>query len=356
MKFNIINIEHKPHNFTILQMQPGLQNVKFPFPVKNVFAICSDKYKELLGINSEEKIQNFNNNIFVDDPDNPFFGVDCFNGCDYLNAEYVFGDEKDIQNFLNQFIEKIVTSVSTKEFLHNNEMPVFVFHAEENGKGIIFSNTDESEMESSLIAMKNKYAPSLLHFGGGHFYDDIGITDTACSLFSILPESKGIKLPDEEQYSNIEEHKEFWEDSDLNLVEKIESFSNVLGEDIAKNIKNSEFLLMIETINRIFFLNNPLFLEEAYFICSQAIDNLINKIKIIRNIENLPEEVRMTYVYGNSNKEYSLKLEGNIVHTTYGPIGKKLKSDELSFTNDKEAREHYHKSLIKQIKKGYDLA
>lgn len=59
---------------------------------------------------------------------------------------------------------------------------------------------------------------------------------------------------------------------------------------------------MIETINRIFFLNNPLFLEEAYFICSQAIDNLINKIKIIRNIENLPEEVRITYIYGNSKK------------------------------------------------------
>lgn len=354
MKFNIINIEHKPHNFIILQMQPESKNPAFS--VKNVFAICSDKYKKLLNIDSEEKIQNFNNNIFIDDPENPFFDMECFDGCDYLNAEYVFGNEKDIQLFLNKFIEQVITSASTKVFLHDNEMPIFVFHAEQNGNGILFSNTDESEMESSLIAMKNKYAPSLLHFGGGHFYDDISITETACSLFSILPESKAIKLPDEEQYSNIEEHKEFWEDCDLNSVERIESFSNVLGENIEKNIKKPEFLLMIENINSVFFLNNPLFRQDAYLIGNKAINNLINKIKVIRNIENLPEEVRMTYVYGNSNKEYSLKLEGNIVHTTYGPIGKKLKSDKLSFANDKEAREHYHKSLIKQIKKGYDLA
>lgn len=348
MKLNITSIFNSNPNFTLLKMQPFENNLDFP--ILSVLALCSKDFKNDLGLHTEEHFKDLENNIFSNDDNiQTLFDSGFFNGSDYQNAEYVFGETDMIQSCLYVYLKTLLSQPDSLSFIKQNEMPVFIFHAEHNGKGIIFSNSDESEMSTSLIKLKKEEFPELNHLGGGHYYDDQDIVTTAHTLLSMLPEAKNIKFTNQAEQEFFDECKEFWEDSDADMQNCFEQF---LDLDF---MKKDPSLLMLSTIFNIFFVNNT-FIEKEDTVSQMSLINHISKYNNIKNIEQIPDFVHMTYIYGSSNKEYNLELQNNVINISYGPIGKKITKSTKTFTNNEEARKEYKKAVVKQIKKGYDIA
>lgn len=269
-----------------------------------------------------------------------YFGDDgIITGCSYISAQYSYGSTEVI----NQVLYKLISEVSEVDDLLESDDELmetyFIVFDAGNGKSLLVSNYVELfitlDIDSSEFTL-----PGEKNILCGSIADDSDINDIITYALTVIPKTKGFKVPGSDYFEMGDEALSF---SDF------EEYHGSLFSDV-KSLKNDpEWFDFFKAVNKLLIGNaewraySQDVVHEAEFI-----------IKQYESCQNLSDDVKLVYKNENSHKFYDVMLDNNFVQVNYGGVGKpNSNTSDTGFDTIEEARAFLKKKVISKVKSGY---
>lgn len=256
-------------------------------------------------------------------------------GTSYVSTRHSYGDTHAVLAVL----ENVLGRLDELDLCEDELMDLFfiVFDAG-NGKSLLVSNSEElySYLE---LEYEDRIVDQVIHISCGSVADDMGIDEVMAAALISHPKTKGFCAEGDPIYDN------HTDEETISWNEFVEYYGHLFS-DVKQLKKGTEYFDMFKAIKR-HISNNPELFDDRG---PDMIDTYFERLEYL---DNLPDDVHLTYTKGTSNKFYNIHLDNNFVVIEYGAIGKTSNDIDQEFEDREAAKKFMTKKVREKLQSGY---